>query len=130
MSGTAVDRYNRTFNTARRKVVAKTADYTVTPNDAGTLFTNRGASGAVVFTLPAAAAATGIEFEFAVVANQNVTIAAPADTLVAFNDATATSIAFSTTSEKVGSNVRVVSDGTSWISSVHLAAETATPTIA
>ena len=110
--------------------MAKTANYTVDLNDAGTLFTNRGAAGAVTFTLPAAAAAPGIEYEFAVFADQNVTVAAPAGTLVAFNNAAATSIAFSTVAERRGNPIRVVSDGTSWLASVHLASETATPTIA
>lgn len=36
------------------KLVAKTADYTLTANDSGFLFNNNGSSGQVTFTLPAA----------------------------------------------------------------------------
>lgn len=112
-------------------VVAKTADYTVTFEDCGHLFTNRGAAGAVVFTLPAVAAKyKGFWVDFMVVADQDVTIAGTAGQLVAFNDAAANSIAFSTATEKIGAYVRALCDGTSWLIQVGLGAETQTPTIA
>lgn len=91
---------------AWQQEIAKTADYTVVAGDAGTLFTNTGAAGAVVFTLPALAAGLG-PFEFLVTANQNVTVAAPAGKLVTFNNAAATSVAFSTAGQKIGGRVRV-----------------------
>jgi hypothetical protein len=112
-------------------VVAKTADYTVSAStDNGKLFTNQGASGAVNFTLPAVA--QGLKFAFFVEANQNLTVTAPAGKLVAFNNATATSISFSTSSEKVGAMVEVYAnaDGTKYLTKVSLGAETQTPTIA
>lgn len=86
--------------------IAKTADYTVVAADVGTLFTNTGAAGAVIFTLPALAAGLG-PFEFLVTANQNVTVTAPAGKLVTFNNAAATSVAFSTAGNKIGGRVRV-----------------------
>lgn len=98
-----------------RTVIAKTADYTVTENDNGTLFTNRGATGAVIFTLPATAE-KGLRYGFYVVADQNVTVTAgTADTMVVFNDATADSVAFSTASKKIGAYVEVYGDGTGWL---------------
>lgn len=113
-----------------KDVVAKTANYTVTTADCDTLFTNRGASGAVTFTLPATAS-KGLRFGFFVVANQDVTVTAgTADTMVCFNDAAADSIAFSTSSEKIGAMVEIIGDGTGWLTLVHLGAETQTPTIA
>lgn len=48
---------------ATKTVVNKTTDYTITADDSGKIFTNEGASGAVVFTLPAAAA--GLYYGFA-----------------------------------------------------------------
>lgn len=116
-------------------IEAKTADYQVKTEDIGKILTNRGASGAVTFTLPAVTSPTlpaGWWVEFFVVAGQNVTIASSGslDNLVAFNDATADSIAFSTATELIGNGVRVVWDGTSWLVFVALGAETATPTIA
>jgi hypothetical protein len=46
----------------KSKVQAKTADYTITTDESGTIFTNDGAGGAVVLTLPAAAA--GLRYTF------------------------------------------------------------------
>lgn len=114
----------------QRTVTAKTTDYTLTAADSGGMFTTTGAAGAVNFTLPAVATSTGYEYTFINTVDQNMTITAPANTLVAFNNVTATSIAFSTVGEKVGAAVRVVCDGAKWIAQVMLAAETQTPTIA
>jgi hypothetical protein len=95
--------------------VAKTANTTLLAKDAGNLFTNEGASGAVTFTLPAIA--PNLLFAFRVVADQTVTIAsAEGDNVVAFNDASADSVAFSTAGQKVGGGVIVHSNlaGTKW----------------
>lgn len=86
--------------------VAKTADYTVLATDVGKLFTTTGAGGAVNFTLPALAAGLG-PFEFLNTVNQNMTVTAPAGKLVTFNNAAATSVAFSTAGNKIGARVRV-----------------------
>lgn len=116
-----------------KRISAKTAAYTLTPDDNGKIFTNRGAGGAVTFTLPPTAdIPTGFNVRFFVVADQNVTVASngSADNIVAFNDAAADSIAFSTGSEKIGSGIEVVWDGAGWLAFVMLGAETATPTVA
>lgn len=101
-------------------VKIKTADYTiVTGTDAsGTLFTNRGASGTVIFTLPAPSQAIkGTFYSFAaVVAAQTVTVkTATVDTLITFNDLTADSVSLQTANEIIGGMIRAVCDGTSWI---------------
>ena len=99
-----------------RGEVAKTADYTLTARDSGNLFTNTGASGAVTFTLPTIA--PNLFFAFRVVADQTVTIASAGsnDNIVAYNDASADSVAFSTSSQKVGGGVILHSNqaGTKW----------------
>lgn len=51
---------------------AKTADYTVTANDNGQMFTNAGAAGAVEFSLPAAV--PGLHYYFSVAAAQELRI--------------------------------------------------------
>lgn len=100
----------------RFDVAAKTADYTITDADDGKLFTNRGAAGAVIFTLPAVTAARkGMTVYFFVVADQNVTINATANEMVTFNDLDADGIAFSTATELIGAAVMAVCDGTSWL---------------
>lgn len=98
-----------------RALVAKTADYTVLERDNHVHFTNAGAAGAVVFTLPATAK-KGLHYKFSVVVDQNVTITAgTADTIIAFNDVAADSLAFSTSSAKIGGCIEVVGDGAKWI---------------
>lgn len=96
----------------------KTADYTiVTGTDAsGTIFTNRGAGGTVNFTLPAPSQSiAGTFYDFVVIAAQSLLVkTATADTLIADNDATADSLA----SSRIGTSMRVVCDGTSWIATL------------
>lgn len=113
-----------------RKFSAKTANYTLTKDDIGIVITNRGATGAVTCTLPALAdISAGWFASFFVVADQSFTVTAPANKLTAFNNATATSIAFSTSAEKIGGGVTVEYDGTTYLAHVELGIETQTPTI-
>lgn len=110
---------------AKRRVVVKTADYTIvagtktdgTGDPGNTVFTNRGAVGAVTFTLPDVTAdMKGLSYEFFGIADQNYTIATTtADTLLVTGDVAADSLAVSTSSHKIGSHVRVICDGTAWI---------------
>lgn len=134
MVGTGRFKFYKDFvpvdNGGFRNVVAKTANYTVLTTDHGTLFTNRGATGAVNFTLPATAY-KGLRFAFYVVADQNVTVTAgTADTMVAFNDAAADSVAFSTSAEKVGGMIEVIGDGTGWLVMPRLGQDSQTVTVA
>lgn len=98
-----------------RRVVAKTAAYSIESRKdrSGTLFTNRGASGSVTFTLPPASRCTGWEYTFLTVAAQAIVVASKtADTLVVYGDATADSLA---TPAQLGVQIQVRCDGTSWI---------------
>ena len=97
-----------------KTVTAKTSDYTVTAAESGTIFTTEGAGGAVIFTTPAVGA--GLHYWFINAENQDMTVTAgSADTMVTFNDVTADSVGFATSSEKVGGGVFIVSDGTKWM---------------
>lgn len=121
---------DRASGSSFSKVEAKTSSYTVLVSDMGKVFTTRGAAGAVTFTLPAASSAlAGASVEFYSVADQNMIVAGQDEEIVCFNDLTADSIGFTTTSEKIGGGIRAVCDGTSWIC-VPLATETQTVTIA
>jgi len=93
----------------RQRVVTKTADYTIVDEWAGTLFTNRGAAGAVVFTLPTPAKSRlGDWYEFHSVVAQDLTVAGrTAGDVLALNDVTANSLAASTNNEKIGARIRV-----------------------
>jgi len=95
------------------KVIAKVAAYTVKASESGAIFTNRGATAAVTFTLPPQA--DGLIFEFYVIADFAVTVAADiADTMTAINDDAADSVAYDQTSLIMGGGFRIFSDGTSW----------------
>lgn len=99
-----------------KRFQTKTANYTVVANDNFTLFDNTGAGGAVTFTLPALA--NGYVFGFRVVADQNLTVASAAgDDMIAFNDASADSVAFSTAGQLIGGMVVVYTapNATKWI---------------
>lgn len=98
-------------------VAAKTASYSVQPNDNNTVFTNRGAGGAVTFTLPTIASLdSGFNVWFFVAADQSVTISCPeGDKIVTFNDIAADTVAYSTASKKVGASCHFIYDGTGWL---------------
>lgn len=90
-----------------QRVVACTSNYTIQESDNNTLFTNKGASGAVTFTLPVAR--VGFRCGIYVVADHNVTVVAnPADTLVVFNDPAADSVSLSTAAERVGGMLEII----------------------
>lgn len=92
--------------------VAKTADYPVVAGDCGKVFTNGGAGAAVNFTLPAIANVyDGWFIDVFVVADNSVTVTAPAGKLVAYNNAAATSVAYATLSEVIGGGFRIRYDG-------------------
>lgn len=107
-------------------ITAKTANYTVgtvATDVFGTVFSNEGASGAVTFSLPAPT--SGAYYFFAGVADQNITISAGAGLGITINNAAAASIAFSTTSQKIGSFAVAIAVGTKWLL-VNLSTNTST----
>ncbi|MCB2179454.1 hypothetical protein KQH61_05985 [bacterium] len=99
------------------QISAKTAAYTVKAKDAGKIFTTRGATAAVTFTLPTAAdLPSGWSVTFVSAADVGMTVAsAEGDNIVTFNDLAADSVAFSTASEIIGGAVTVVWDGTGFL---------------
>ena len=95
---------------------AKTANYTIKPRDNGKIFTNRGATGTVVFTLPkitAQAPLKGFNVEFFTVAAQILRVASdPADSMVSTADAAVDSVS---SIAAIGTHFRVICDGTGWL---------------
>ena len=105
-----------------KRFESQTASYTVVAGDNMTMFDNTGASGAVTFTLPTLA--NGYFFGFRVVADQNVIVASAAgNDMIAIDDASASSVAFQTTNEKIGGVFWVYSNpgATKWIVENHSA---------
>ena len=100
--------------------VAKIADYTVLESDSGTIFTNKGDTGAIIFTLPTHIA--GLHYWFFCAVDEDMTIkSATTDDMVLFNNITADALVFGTTTEQIGQAVYVVSDGSQWLCAIHLA---------
>ncbi len=90
--------------------------HTVTYAENNTLFTTYGGDGAFTFTLPASPK-HGLHYGFYNAVDQSMTVASASssDNIVAFNDAAADSIAFSTTGEKLGGYFEVFGNGSKWL---------------
>ena len=109
--------YNNVIDSIRTApVLAKTAAYSVTADDArsGTIFTNRGASGAVAFTLPAPSAdLAGCKVIGVCIVAQTISFeTATVDTLIVVGDAAADKL---TSPGTIGAHIECYCDGTSWI---------------
>lgn len=92
------------------RVQAKTAAYTLLESDSGTFFTTYGASGSVTFTLPANPTA-GLHYWFLNGTTSDLVVAAAtADTLYAYADAAADSVA----STDIAVLMLAIADGNKW----------------
>lgn len=99
------------------KLVAKTASFTLDPTTTkvGTLFTNKGAAGAVTMTLPQLSGSAGGTWdgywvEFASEVDQTIAVACTAGKAITDGNAAATSLTASTASHKIGACIRAVWD--------------------
>ena len=100
-------------------IVAKAASYTVTAAESGTLFTNRGATVAITFTLPAVTdLPIGVNYTFYGVSATGFTVASngSSDNITGVNDVSLDSLTATTTSLIIGASIRVIWDGTRWLS--------------
>lgn len=100
------------------RTATKTADYTCLVEDNGTWFNTKGASGTVIFTLPAVATSANVHYRFTCAAGQILKVAAPAGTMVTYNNAAATSVATGTVN--IGHGFEAICDGAFWYVSGHM----------
>lgn len=100
--------------------------FTLVPSDSGMLFINKDAT-ATTYTLPAVADSAGKWFWFYNVGAGGMVITAPSGTLVALNNAAATTATFSTSAHMIGAAAMVFCDGTNYLF-FNLSLETATIT--
>lgn len=99
-----------------KRFQTKATDYVVVAADNFTEFLTTGAVGAVNFTLPTIA--NGYAFRFRNMADQNLTVTSAEGTnMVALNNLSASSVAFSTGGAKIGGGFLVYSNAaaTKWI---------------
>lgn len=103
---------------SRGFIVDKTADFTVLSAETGRTYHVRGAA-AVTATLPTIEA--GLIYEFVNLANQNLVVSGSTN-IVTMNNLSASTLTFSTTSEKIGAVVRVeaqyVNGTLKWVASI------------
>lgn len=102
--------------------------YNVTAATSGQYHIMGGADTAV--TLPAVAGTGGCVWHFIMNSDHEISFVAPANTMVVFNDATATSITYTTAGEQIGVAATIFSDGTLYYFMGHLPAEAVTATVA
>lgn len=98
-----------------KQLQTKTANYSIVATDNFSIFDNTGAAGAVTFTLPAIA--NGYDFWFHVTADQNLLVTSNEGTnIVAFNNASASTVSFQTGGARIGGAFQIVSNpaGTKW----------------
>jgi hypothetical protein len=86
---------------APRGIYRKSTNYTITADDNGLMFL---ATGAATFTLPTKA--NGLAYRVVQTADSNLTISGSSD-IIHKGNAAASSVAFSTASEKIGSSVLI-----------------------
>ena len=110
-------------------VITKVADYTVLASESGAWFTTSGATADVEFTLPTNA--DGLIYYFFNGADHELKVTADtADTMMAFNDVAADSVAYTTSNEHVGGAFVCFADGTNWFVAGLLGADSQTITVA
>lgn len=94
----------------------QTANYTVLVTDNNATFSTKGAAGSVTFTLPTLQ--RGLRYKFFNEVGQTMAITgALSNQLVTFNNATATTVTFSTAGNLIGAGVEVIAnvDATKWL---------------
>jgi hypothetical protein len=101
----------------KNKVLAVTADRTLTVDYSGGLVTNRGASGTVDVTLPAVAVAKGMEVTFMRVAAQTLRVSPATGERMMKADGSLAAVSKGLELATDGAAIRVESDGTNWLMS-------------
>lgn len=99
-----------------KRFQSKTANYQIVASDNFSRFDNFGAAGEVDFTLPPIA--NGYDFGFGGAAAQTLkVISNEGGNIIALNNLTANSLAFSTGGQQIGAGLRIYSNaaGTKWI---------------
>lgn len=114
LSNKTVNRVFPSIDPKSATVVTKTADYTVTAADFGSIFTNAGDTGAQVLTLPAAATVANKGIRVASLAAQTITLT-PATGEKIFLNGSGVASKYCLIAGTIGNFVELYSDGTDYI---------------
>jgi hypothetical protein len=113
-SSNSNDELDLTVRKGPVSVEAHTADDTLLAAETGSIHTNGGAAGAVILTLPAAAA--GLEFDFYVDAAQTLTIDAAAGDTIQVGTGAAGSSGGTLSADAVGESISLVAiNDSEWV---------------
>ncbi|HQN43929.1 MAG TPA: hypothetical protein PLA25_07325 [Anaerolineaceae bacterium] len=100
---------------ATLRTLTKTANYTCTVNDSGTIFNSTGAEAGVTFTLPTPAAANdGCFYGFVSTSATGIAVSC-ADSIVYDNSIVVDSLTAETEDHIIGAALFVVSNGSKWL---------------
>jgi hypothetical protein len=97
-----------------KAAVAKTSDYTIVKADADTIFTNTGASGTVVFTLPSVKVSHGVVFRFHAFAAQIIRALPVTGEAINLNGS-AVVTKYLNLAAVIGNYMDLYCDGTQWL---------------
>ncbi len=98
-----------------KKVMAKTAAYTITLEDCGAIISNKGASGSVTLTAPNAVVPVGFHFYMAVMADQAFVFDPKPDTASVYIKGAAQTAGKYVSMTDIGDFAMLVWDGTDWL---------------
>lgn len=97
------------------RTATKTADYTCTAEESGTLFNSTGAEALVTFTLPTPATSNdGVVYGFLSTSATGIAVSC-ADSLVTDNSIVTDSLTTDTANHIIGAALFVVSNGAKWL---------------
>lgn len=115
LSGNAFGGWKNVISHSSAYWTANSNAHTVTEAENNTLFTTKNASADITYTLPVTAK-IGLRYGFyAQTDNALTVVAGTADTMVAFNDAAADSVEFTTAGDQIGGYFEVIGDGSKWL---------------
>lgn len=100
-----------------KTITNKTANYTVTAAEAGSIFENTGDADAIAYTLPTPGASTnGLVYLFVSGADQNMQITcATSDKIITVDDVAADTVTSQTASELIGSVILAIGMQSKWL---------------
>lgn len=99
------------FDKIYHEVEEKDSNYAVLASDAGKLLVSTKSGSAMTFTLPPVATSKGCKWRFIQTKDKNLVIAGPSNSIVSKNNVAASSVTFSTATERIGAAAMVICDG-------------------
>lgn len=121
--------YKNVLQVGLKKIMAKTAAYTLTLEDCGAIITNKGASGSVTLTAPNAVVPVGYHFRQSVMADQAFVFDPKPDTAQAYVKGAAQTAGNYTSITDIGDFIDWVWDGTDWLGTASISGADADITI-